>query len=121
MGHYCRLCGRTRANEKFSGKGHRTHVCKDCARMPKEEKDAIEHAEEIFGYLKQSRISQKNINRLKTLAASSNVRIAELATIVSEVATVMPHKKRRLKVLARERSDLIDALARTGLIAAHHW
>jgi hypothetical protein len=31
MGHYCRRCGRTRANEKFSGKGHKNHVCKDCS------------------------------------------------------------------------------------------
>lgn len=32
MGHYCRICGRTRPNEKFSGKGHRNHICKDCSR-----------------------------------------------------------------------------------------
>lgn len=32
MGHSCRICGRIRANEKFSGKGHAQHVCKDCAR-----------------------------------------------------------------------------------------
>lgn len=31
MGHYCRICGRIRANEKFSGKGHKIHVCKDCS------------------------------------------------------------------------------------------
>ncbi|NLI92024.1 MAG: hypothetical protein GX434_07375 [Peptococcaceae bacterium] len=31
MGHYCRVCGRTRANESFSGKGHKNHVCKDCS------------------------------------------------------------------------------------------
>ena len=31
MGHYCRICGRTRANEKFSVKGHKNHVCKDCS------------------------------------------------------------------------------------------
>ena len=31
MGHYCRICGRTRANEKFSGKGHKNHVCRDCS------------------------------------------------------------------------------------------
>lgn len=37
MGHYCRICGRERANEKFSGKGHATHVCKDCAREQKAE------------------------------------------------------------------------------------
>jgi hypothetical protein len=28
QGHYCRVCGRFRANEKFSGKGHRQQVCK---------------------------------------------------------------------------------------------
>ncbi|PMC35753.1 hypothetical protein CJ195_18420 [Bacillus sp. UMB0899] len=29
-GHYCFGCDRYRANEKFSGKGHRQHICKDC-------------------------------------------------------------------------------------------
>jgi ribosome-binding protein aMBF1 (putative translation factor) len=32
MGHYCRICGRLRANEKFSGKSHKNHVCRDCSR-----------------------------------------------------------------------------------------
>ncbi len=31
MGHYCRICGRERANEKFSGKGYKKHVCKECS------------------------------------------------------------------------------------------
>ncbi|MGM0878494.1 MAG: hypothetical protein ACQEWV_28310 [Bacillota bacterium] len=31
-GHYCFRCERYRANEKFSGKGHRQHICKDCKR-----------------------------------------------------------------------------------------
>ena len=29
-GHYCWRCGRRRANERFSGKGHAKHICKDC-------------------------------------------------------------------------------------------
>lgn len=29
-GHYCQACGETRPNEKFSGKGYRQHICKDC-------------------------------------------------------------------------------------------
>jgi hypothetical protein len=28
MGHYCRICGRERPNEQFSGKSHKIHVCK---------------------------------------------------------------------------------------------
>lgn len=31
MGHYCRSCGRTRANEKFTGKGHKKHICTECS------------------------------------------------------------------------------------------
>ena len=31
-GHFCHVCGRHRANEKFSGKGHAKHICKDCNR-----------------------------------------------------------------------------------------
>lgn len=50
-GHYCRVCGRFRANEKFSGKGHRQHVCKDCNRdlqaQKREKKRATKRAAEV--------------------------------------------------------------------------
>ena len=88
--------------------------------MPKEKRDAVEQKDEIFGFLKQSHISEKNINRLKSLSTSANPRIAELANIVLEVAQVKPYKHRRLKVLARERKDLLLKLEETGLILAHH-
>ena len=39
-GHYCRVCGTYKANEKFSGKGHKIHVCKKCAQMQRAEKRA---------------------------------------------------------------------------------
>lgn len=29
-GHYCKGCGDFLPNEKFSGKGHREHLCKEC-------------------------------------------------------------------------------------------
>ncbi len=88
--------------------------------MPKEKRENIEQEDEIFGFLKQSHISEKNVARLKTLASSENHKIGELATIVLEVAQVKPHKKRRLKVLAKERRDLLEKLEETGLILAHH-
>jgi len=28
-GHYCKICGEYKANEKFSGKGHAAHICKE--------------------------------------------------------------------------------------------
>ena len=37
-GWYCKVCGEYRANEKFSGKGHAAHICKDCARLSPEKR-----------------------------------------------------------------------------------
>ena len=70
------------------GKGHRDHVCRDCSRLPAEERQGVEQEEEIFGFLKQSHISAKNMSRLKMLMSSSNPSVAELAGIVFEVARV---------------------------------
>lgn len=110
MGHWCRICGRTRPNEKFSGKGHKNYICKDCSRKPKEEIDEIDQTEEIFNYLRQSNISKKNITRLQKLACSQNQEISELANIVLEVARIKPHKKQRLKFLAKENKALFSKL-----------
>lgn len=48
QGHYCKVCGRYRANEKFTGKGHATHICKDCANLPPEEKAKQEALNRLF-------------------------------------------------------------------------
>ena len=116
MGHYCRICGRDRPNEKFSGKGHRVHVCKDCSRLPKEERHQGEVKDEIAGFLHQSNISEKNLSRLTALATSEKPEIAELAKVVLEIGKVKPHKRKRLSFLARNHHDLILKLEETGLI-----
>jgi Formamidopyrimidine-DNA glycosylase len=36
QGHYCKVCGERKANEKFSGKGHATHICKKCQSLSKD-------------------------------------------------------------------------------------
>lgn len=33
QGHYCKVCGEYKANEKFSGKGHAAHICKAYSRL----------------------------------------------------------------------------------------
>lgn len=51
IGHYCKVCGRYRANEKFSGKGHRQHICKECHRerqaQKRDRKRASKRAAEV--------------------------------------------------------------------------
>ena len=106
MGHYCRICQRTRANEKFTGRGHRDRICKDCQRLPLEDRNRIEHLDELFGFLQQSNISAKNINRLKTLERESKKDVRELATLLLEVARVKPGKRRRWSFLAKQHQDL---------------
>lgn len=38
-GHYCKICGEYKANEKFSGNGHAAHICKFCQSLPVEERN----------------------------------------------------------------------------------
>jgi len=39
-GHYCKVCQRHLANERFPGKGHKAHICKACASRLKADRKA---------------------------------------------------------------------------------
>lgn len=95
MGCYCRLCGRERANEKFSGKGHSVHVCKDCWNLPPPRKERIEREEEILGFLRQSRISAKNRKRLAVLSEHADAELRHLAELVLRVSKISEGKRKR--------------------------
>jgi len=63
-GHYCWVCETYKANEKFSGKGHKIHICKKCAQMQRAErrakakqKHAVEANEDMEE--EQNKISEK--------------------------------------------------------------
>jgi hypothetical protein len=113
--HYCRLCGRRRANERFSGGGHRIHVCRDCQRLPKDERRAIEARLEIEGFLSQSHISNKNLDRLREHTRSPDPTIVKAAGVVLQVAAIAPYKRKRLRALRRVQPDLIATLVDLGL------
>jgi ribosome-binding protein aMBF1 (putative translation factor) len=115
MGHYCRICGRQRPNEQFSGKGHKIHVCKRCSAKPKRERQVIEATDDIFGFMRQSHISDRNVVRLEQMTKSENPQVASLAAIVLKVARVKPYKTRRLKFLAQRYPGLLQELEDAGL------
>jgi hypothetical protein len=121
MGHYCRICGRQRPNEQFSGKGHRIHVCKRCQAKPKSERQVIENTDEIFRFMRQSHISGKNVMRLEQMVKSENPHVATLAAIVLRVARVKPYRTRRLKFLAQRQAELLRELEDMGLVLSHSW
>lgn len=117
MPHYCRICGRWRANERFSGAGHRIHLCHHCQKLPIEERRAIEAHAEIEGFLHgQSRISRKNVARLTELSASEDPEVAERAAVMLEVARVTPGKKRRLARIRSAHPALWRRMLAAGLL-----
>lgn len=106
-GHFCRICKRRRPNEAFSGKGHKTHLCKRCMQRPEAERLRIEQEDELDGYFGQSNVSAKNIARLEGLSGTAQPEIAAYADLIARIADVHPRKRHRLRFLARERRDLL--------------
>jgi len=45
----CLAYGERKANEKFSGKGHATHICKECAALPQEKKNELQILNRLAG------------------------------------------------------------------------
>ena len=108
MGHYCRICGRSRPNEQFSGRGHRIHVCKQCQGLPGNERERIELLDELHGFLNQSFISAKNVARLETLVGHGDHQVAEFAALILQIARMFPGKRNRWLKLARQHRPLFD-------------
>ena len=86
--------------------------------MPREERQRIEQLDELYGFLDQSNISNRNIERLATLTQATNLKVRELASLLLEIARVHPRKRRRLKFLARQRRDL---LKRMKTVLGQEW
>lgn len=59
-GHYCKICGRVLPNEKFSGKGHANHICKECAKLPVEKRNEMIAVNRIMGLPFRLKKEQKN-------------------------------------------------------------
>lgn len=120
VGHYCRICGRSRPNERFSGGGHRVHVCCDCQKLPIAQRRAIEALDEISKFLHgQSHISKKNVKRLKELAAWQVPDVAERAAVTLEVARVTPFRRRRFRKIRSSHPEIWRELVRLGLVWAN--
>jgi sugar phosphate isomerase/epimerase len=116
LGRLCIPCERIRPNEAFGGKGRRACICRKCRQLPREQQDRLLHEREIRGFLGQSHISDKNITRLRALAGSADARIAGIATLVRDVAAVAPYRRRRIRILARQRRDLLRRMEVARLI-----
>jgi hypothetical protein len=71
--------------------------------------------DELYGFLEQSHISQKNIDRLGILTRHADPEVRKLADLVLDIARVKPYRRRRLKFLAKnDRSLLLRLLESYG-------
>lgn len=100
----------SRANEQFGGRGLRAVVCRRCRQRPKADLQRILATDEVYGFLDQSRISAKNIQRLLELEAMDNVTFQSLRTIVFEIATVVRRKRKRWTILQEKHPDLFQRI-----------
>ena len=76
-GHYCKVCGEYKANEKFSGKGHAAHICKTCAALPPEVRAEQMAINRIINL--PWRLSKEQLSWLKNRARDKGPVVRELA------------------------------------------
>lgn len=76
-GHYCKVCGEYKPNEKFSGKGHAAHMCKACAALPPEERAEQTTINRLITL--PWRLSKEQLSWLKNRAKDKRPAVRELA------------------------------------------
>ena len=79
-GHFCWACGRIRPNERFSGAGHKRHVCSDCNRLGPEElayRQGVHDIESCRDF--SGRIRRKQRKTFASFLEHENPRIREYA------------------------------------------
>lgn len=102
-GHYCKICGEYKANEKFSGRGHAAHICKTCSKL-----SAAEKAEAMtINRLMDFPMGRLSASEKKWLENRVHDRRPEVAEIAREVYNLhFPYAERN----ARKKQLLINTL-----------
>lgn len=78
QGHYCKICGEYKANEKFSGKGHAVHICRSCSRLSAAEKAEMQTMSRLMG-LPLRHLNRSDKRWLENRVYDSRPDVAELA------------------------------------------
>ncbi|MCI8526911.1 MAG: hypothetical protein HFF17_13565 [Oscillospiraceae bacterium] len=97
-GHYCKICGEYKANEKFSGRGHAAHICKACSRL-----SAAEQAEAMtinrLMNLPMGRLSANDKAWLENRLHDHRPEVASLAQEVYKLYFPYTERNKRKKQL----------------------
>ncbi len=90
-GHYCKICGEYKANEKFSGKGHAANICKACSSLSAAEKAAAMDMNRLMSFPTR-RLSESEKKWLKAKMKDNCPEVADTAKEVYNVC--FPHAER---------------------------
>lgn len=102
-GHYCKICGEYKANEKFSGKGHANHICKACSKLSAAEKAEAQTITRLMNF----NMGRLNASEKKWLENRVHDRRPEVAELAKEVYNAhFPYAERN----ARKKQLLINTL-----------
>lgn len=90
-GHYCWCCGRQRANGRFSNRGRRMHVCKDCMKLGAEELAYRQVVRNIDRLLTWDGIIRRKCRAvLQRYLSHHNLRVLEYANKVWVISSSPP-------------------------------
>jgi hypothetical protein len=93
QGHYCKVCGEYKANEKFSGRGHAAHICKRCVAPPLAERNDVMAVNKING-MTFRHLSKTEINWLRKKMHDENEHVRDAAKRAHDIK--FPHYERNL-------------------------
>ncbi|MCI0416270.1 hypothetical protein L0222_26140 [bacterium] len=110
-----------RPNERFSGRGSKQHLCKDCRKLPANVRLVKQAARDVWGFLDQSNISRRNIKQLKHILAVPDLdELFQLASVILQIARVKPHKRKRFSFIKRNHPQLWKQMIAVGIVEFHY-
>jgi len=99
-GQFCWCCGRLRPNERFSGRNHGRHLCRDCAHLPAEEREYRQGERDIERLLHDSfHIPRKRRAQFDRFLEHKNARVRDLAR------RILDEQRRQAEELRRMRDE----------------
>lgn len=110
-GHFCWCCRRLRPNERFSGSNHPRHLCRECARLPAEEREYRQGEIDIERLLHDGLyVPRKRRAQFDRFLEHRNARVRDLAR------RILAEQRRHAEEMRRMRDEdevLAERLERT--------
>ncbi len=111
------MCQRDRPNEAFSGRNHGRHLCRDCGRLPKAERQRQERLSTLWNMLhRQSNISRLNVDLALEWATDGDEEVTRLAALVAAIGKLHPGKRKRLPFIRKNHPSLWQAMVAAQIV-----